>query len=142
VTSNYIPVELQRQVRADAGRRCGYCLSPEVLLGAVLEFEHLTPLATGGETTRENLWLACRRCNQFKADRTAGSDPETGETFPLFNPRTQNWFEHFSWQPNGVLISGLTPIGRTTVAALRLNHPTIVETRRFWVQVGWWPPTD
>src|SRR5215217_500617 len=91
----YLPVELRRQVRADAAGRCGYCHTPEALIGMPLEFEHLHPEAQGGATVRENLWLACTRCNDFKGDRIGAVDSETGETVPLFNPRTQVWVEHF-----------------------------------------------
>ena len=50
--------------------------------------------------------------------------------------------EHFSWENSGVLIAGLTNVGRATVIALRLNHENIVEARTFWIEVGWHPPTD
>jgi hypothetical protein len=142
MTPAYIPVELRRQVRADAGGRCGYCHTPEALIGMPLEFEHLYPEARGGATVRENLWLACTRCNDFKGDRTDAVDPQTGETVQLFNPRTQSWIEHFSWSPDGTLIIGLTPIGRATVVVLRLNNEFIVVARRFWVEAGWWPPSE
>ena len=60
----------------------------------------------------------------------------------LFNPRTQMWTEHFAWSPDGTLIIGLTPLGRATVVALRLNNEFIVVARRFWVEAGWWPPNQ
>jgi hypothetical protein len=142
MTPAYIPVELRRQVRADAAGRCGYCQTPEALIGMPLEFEHLHPEAHGGATVRENLWLACTRCNDFKGDRIGAFDPETGETVPLFNPRTQIWTEHFAWSPDGTLIIGVTPVGRATVVALRLNNEYIVVARRFWVEAGWWPSTE
>jgi hypothetical protein len=142
MTPAYIPAELRRQVRADAAGRCGYCHSPETLIGMPLEFEHVYPEARGGPTTRENLWLACTRCNDHKGDRIDGVDPESGERVPVFNPRTQIWVEHFAWSPDGALIVGLTPIGRATVAALRLNNEFIVVARRFWVEAGWWPAAE
>jgi len=142
MTPAYIPVELRRQVRIDAGGRCGYCHTPEALIGMPLEFEHLHPEAHGGATVRENLWLACTRCNDFKGDRNDAIDLETGETVPLFNPRTQTWTEHFAWSPDGTLIIGLTPIGRATVTALRLNNEFILVARRFWVEAGWWPSAE
>ena len=80
-------------------------------------------------------------CVAVKGDRTQAIDPQTGESVPLFNPRTQHWFDHFIWQPDGTQIAGLTPCGRATVVALRLNNEHIVETRRFWVEAGWWLPT-
>src|SRR5688572_29295041 len=102
MATTYIPVELHRLVRADAKQRCGYCHTPEILIGMPMEFEHLQPEASGGPTTRENLLLACSRCNDFKRDQIAGIDPETGETVALFNPRTQIWSEHFVWSPDAI----------------------------------------
>jgi hypothetical protein len=142
VASAYIPVELRRLVRSDAQARCGYCHTPEAYIGMPLEYEHLYPVALGGPTERANLWLACSRCNDFKGDRISGRDPETGEQLPLFNPRSQSWFEHFAWSTVGTHILGLTPLGRATVDALQLNNDFIVITRQFWVAAGWWPPAE
>ncbi|MFV9505451.1 MAG: HNH endonuclease [Oscillochloridaceae bacterium umkhey_bin13] len=138
----YIPVELRRLVRADAGARCGYYHTPEAYIGMPLEYDHLYPEALGGPTERKNLWQDCTRCNDFKGDRISGHDPETGEELSLFNPRTQRWAEHFAWSASGTHILSLTPLGRATVAALRLNNDVIVVTRQFWVAVGWWPPAE
>jgi hypothetical protein len=138
--STHIPAELRRQVRRDAGERCGYCLSSERLLGIALEVEHIVPESAGGETQRDNLWLACRRCNSFKADRWSVTDPLSHETVPLFDPRHDVWTDHFRWSADGTRIIGLTARGRATVEALRLNHPLIVMTRDLWVRVGAHPP--
>lgn len=140
--SSYIPRELREQVRSDAGYYCGYCQSAEALLAMALEAEHIIPESVGGETIRENLWLACHTCNQHKSTRTQFVDAETDETVPLFNPRTQRWSEHFRWHPSGIRILGITPCGRATVAALQLNNDFAVETRRYWVIAGWHPPTS
>ena len=89
----------------------------------------------------ENLWLACRRCNQFKGAQTHARDPLTGERAVLFNPRQQDWNKHFRWNEDATEIVGITPAGRATVDALRLNHPVIAVTRKLWVTAGWWPPS-
>ena len=138
----YIPAELRRQVREDSALRCGYCHAPEVFLGMPLDFDHLLPEALGGATVRENLWLACSRCNDFKGNRTEATDPLTGAIVALFNPRTQRWTEHFSWSLTGERILGRTPTGRATVEALRLNNEFIVVARQFWVEAGRWPSAD
>lgn len=104
--------------------------------------DHLIPRARGGQTARENLWLACRRCNEFKGTQTDAVDLPTGLTVPIFNPRTQSWSVHFAWSRDGTEIIGLTAIGRATVVALRLNNPEIVAARALWVQVGWHPPKE
>jgi HNH endonuclease len=105
-----------------------------------MEIEHLTPLAGGGQTVEENLWLSCRRCNQFKGTQTLALDSVTAEQVALFNPRLQDWNEHFRWNEDGTEIVGITSVGRATADALELNHPVIVVTRRLWITAGWWPP--
>jgi len=107
-----------------------------------LEFEHLIPMAASGLSVRENLWLACQRCNEHKGASTQAMDPLSGETVALYNPRTQPWREHFAWSPDGALVIGLTSCGRATVQALRLNNDYVVEARRLWVSAGWWPPLE
>ncbi len=47
--------ELHNEVVEDAGHRCGYCQSDELLTGIPLSTEHIIPFAAGGETARENL---------------------------------------------------------------------------------------
>ncbi|MCP4680565.1 MAG: HNH endonuclease, partial [Deltaproteobacteria bacterium] len=69
-------------------------------------------MADGGPTTEENLWLACRRCNEFKGSRTRARDPQTGIMKTLFNPRKQIWSEHFVWSKDGGEIIGKTACGR------------------------------
>lgn len=138
--SRYISKKLKEKISRQAKFRCGYCLRSEALTGMPMEFEHLTPLAIGGETTEENIWLACRRCNEFKGTQTHALDPKTNKEVLLFNPRTQNWNKHFYWNPDGTEIIGKTSIGRATIILLKLNEEIIVITRRLWVSVGWFPP--
>ncbi len=72
---------------------------------------------------------------------TEAVDPETGSLVPLFNPRTQVWTEHFSWDKDGTDIIGQTPTGRSTVVALSLNNELRIRARALWVEAGWHPPT-
>lgn len=67
---------------------------------------------------------------------TEAVDPSTGRIEPLFNPRRQRRQEHFTWSEDGTRIIGLTPCGRATVEALRLNRPLAVSARAVWVSVG------
>ncbi|HAG82081.1 MAG TPA: HNH endonuclease [Cyanobacteria bacterium UBA12227] len=141
--SRYIPVEVERRVRPTARNRCGYCLSPQHLVMARLEIEHIVPLSKGVSNDESNLWLACPICNRHKSDKTTAIDPETGKTVTLFNPRTQIWFEHFQWTDDGIRIVGKTPTGRATVAAIHLSDDLdALEVRSYWVLAGWHPPED
>jgi len=139
----YIPAEVDRRVRSDARNRCGYCLSPQYLVMARLEIEHIIPLSKGGSSDEFNLWLACPLCNRYKGDKTTAIDPETGQVVPLFHPRIQVWAEHFCWSKDGLRIIGQTPTGRATVAALHLSDdPDALQVRSYWVLAGWHPPED
>lgn len=107
-----------------------------------MTFDHIIPVSKGGETNFKNLCLACRSCNEFKSDITEAKDPVTEETVPLFNPRIQNWIEHFAWSPDGTKVEAKTAIARATIIALRMNNPVIVAARSRWAIAGWHPPTD
>jgi hypothetical protein len=138
-----IPPTVDRRVRTAARHRCGYCLSPQHLVMARLEIEHIIPLAKGGTNVEANLWLACPLCNRAKSDRTTAADPETGAIVPLFNPRTQQWADHFRWSADGLRILGQTAIGRATMVALHLSDdPDALAVRSYWVMAGWHPPTS
>lgn len=138
-----IPDAVAERVRAAAQHRCGYCLSPQHLVMARLEIEHIIPRAQGGSDDEANLWLACPLCNRHKGSATHARDPLTGERVPLFNPRAQKWFEHFRWSTDGLRIEGLTPSGRATAAALHLaDDPDALLVRGYWVLAGWHPPTE
>jgi len=140
---SYIPAELERRIRSTARNRCGYCLSPQHLVMARLEIEHIVPLSKGGSNEESNLWLACPICNRHKSDKTTGIDPETGEVVSLFNPRTQVWSDHFRWSEDGIFIVGKTLTGRATVTVLQLsNDPDALIVRSYWVMAGWHPPED
>ena len=138
----YIPRALRQRVAESARHRCGYCLTPERVVGTPMQIDHIVPEALGGPTREENLWLACPLCNSFKGARVAALDPVTGETVRLFNPRTQSWPEHFTWEGNGTLIIGLTPAGRATVIAHRLNRASLIKARQLWVEAGCHPTEE
>jgi hypothetical protein len=61
---------------------------------------------------------------------------------PLFHPRTQLWHEHSAWANGGAHIVGLTPTGRATVVALRLDNEYVVEARALWIAREWHPPAE
>jgi len=138
----YISVELRRQVIEDAGHRCGYCLSEEVLMGISLTFEHLMPVSVGGTTTRDNLWRSCRQCNENKSNKTHGPDPEADTIVPLFNPRLQRWSGHFNWNAEYTHILGTTATGRATIDVLQLNRTLLVRARQRWCMMGWVPLSE
>ncbi|MEK7833254.1 MAG: HNH endonuclease [Acidobacteriota bacterium] len=101
---------------------------------------HILPETRGGETTADNLALACQGCNNKKYNKTQAIDPVSGEAAPLFHPRKDDRSEHFAWSPNCLELIGLTPIGRATIAALDLNRPGVINLRRSLFRDGLHPP--
>ena len=142
MSNAHVPRALRERVEAQAMRRCGYCLSTELIVGAPMEIDHLIPESLGGLTDENNLWLACPLCNGHKSNRIAALDPMTGELVRLFNPRHQVWSDHFRWNEEGDQIIGQTAIGRVTVLTLQLNRSTLVKARQLWVAAGWHPPKN
>lgn len=138
--SVYIPVDLQREIRAQFGDCCAYCHTAEELTVVTFEFEHIEPRSAGGETVLENLCLACPACNRSKANRTTLHDSVSGQDVPLFHPQRDAWAEHFSWSADASEIVGLTATGRATVAALHMNRSQMVRVRRMWRVLGEHPP--
>jgi 5-methylcytosine-specific restriction endonuclease McrA len=90
-----IPASLRRLVRQRAGDRCEYCGLSQLGQEATFHIDHVIPVAASGETTADNLALACVSCSLHKSARQMVEEPETGETVPIFNPRQQVWTEHF-----------------------------------------------
>ncbi|MCX6031063.1 MAG: HNH endonuclease [Chloroflexi bacterium] len=131
---------LLARLHRQAGALCGFCRTSSRIIGQPLTVEHIIPRARGGSSDEENLWLSCRRCNEYKGAQIEAVDPRTGQVVSLFNPRRQSWNEHFAWSGDGARIIGLTSCGRATVNALQLNNDDIVAARLIWVAVGWHPP--
>jgi hypothetical protein len=129
--------ETVRRVHQRAGYRCEYCQTAQRVIGQAMHVEHIHP---NGPDALENFCLSCPSCNLSKGKAMAAHDPETAQTVPLFNPRTQRWSEHFEWIQNGQSLRGLTPTGRATIGRLRMNQPRIVEARSIWILAGIHPP--
>jgi len=136
-----ISAAVRRQITERDTQRCAYCRSP-MLMGIPMVIEHIIPLVSGGSSTPDNLCLACYRCNEFKGSRIEAADPRDGKLTLLFHPRLQRWSEHFAWSEHGDTMAGLTPCGRTTIEALRLNNDWIMQARRLWMLVGLHPPHE
>lgn len=142
MTASEVPQSLRRLIKARAQGRCEYCQTSEAITGLHCEIDHIIPFSRQGTSTEDNLCLACAACNGHKQARNHAVDPDSGKSVPLFNPRQQDWKQHFVWSPDGTEITGLTPTGRATVAALEMNDPLLVGARSLWVSFGVHPPKD
>ena len=127
-----------RLVYERARNCCEYCQTCQDTIGQSMHVEHINP---NGGNVPENVCLACPSCNLSKATATAALDRATGTTVPLFNPRRQNWQDHFMWIDNARRIQGLTPTGRATVERMRMNQERLVVARSLWVKANCHPPS-
>jgi hypothetical protein len=118
----------RRSVRQRAQNRCEYCRLPQSSQPFVIfHIEHVRARVHGGTDDPENLCVACERCNAYKGTNLSGVDSETGHIEHLFDPRHQEWGQHF--ELSGAQIVGLTPTGRTTVSVLMMNEGRRVQLR-------------
>ena len=108
------------------------------LQGATFHVEHIVPVHRGGNDEFENLAWACPGCNLYKSDRVDAPDPQTGEIVRLFNPRTDQWSDHFDW--NQYEIMPLTAVGRATLRVLRLNAARRILIRQAEELFALFPP--
>jgi hypothetical protein len=118
--------------------RCEYCQIRDWWL----EVDHIIPesrweeiRAGSGPHDPANLAAACIACNNAKRDLVTGIDVLTGTVQSLFDPRTESWFEHFTWSDDYAWILGLTPVGRATVDRLKMNRP-IYRRQRLLLRAG------
>lgn len=125
------PLTLRNLVDVRARGRCEYCHRYKVLLGdTFFEVEHIVPRSKGGFTIPQNLAFACRRCNLFKSDVVSKFDDRTAKCAPLFNPRTDDWSNHFRRSRDLLRIYGRTATGRVTVELLKMNTVAEQTTRQ------------
>jgi hypothetical protein len=129
---------IKLQVYKRARGCCEYCQTAEANIGQTMQVDHIDP---NGDDNLENLCLACWNCNTSKHKAVKASDPITNEFVTLYNPRSQNWDDHFRWIDNGIRLQGLTNVGRATIERLKMNRPAIVIARQRWVSGGFHPLT-
>ncbi len=139
--SHYISNRLRATITDRAHNHCEYCLCPADYSSDSFTIDHIQPRQSGGPTTFENLAWACAGCNGFKQARTSALDPETQQETEFFNPRTQNWREHFAWSEDYSQVIGINACGRATIAALKLNRNGVKNLRRLLAGAGLHPPT-
>ena len=124
-----------------AGHHCEYCRAPESVFNFPFEVEHIQPPSCGGLDAESNWALACRSCNLHKSVHLEGLDTQTGMLARLYNPRKDEWEDHFRLDRASGLIVGRTNVGRGTVERLRMNSPAQVSARRQWLRLELLPRT-
>ncbi len=135
-----ISAAVRRFVWERANDRCEYCQMLQDHDPATFEVDHVIPEKMNGEAVESNLCLACFQCNNAKGPNIAGIDPDTGQKTFLFDPRNDNWWQHFRW--DGPQLVGTTAKGRATTTLLQINVSHRLALRRQLIVEGVFPPTD
>jgi len=121
-------------VQRRAKHRCEYCHLPKPGHDERFSIDHIIASQHVHDDSMSNLAFSCLRCNLFKGTNLSGIDPISGQITSLFNPRTQQWHQHFHW--NGPTLTGLTPAGRASIAVLQMNAPERVLLRQALIAEG------
>ncbi len=132
--------QLASKVARRAGHRCEYCHLPEQASLFAFQPDHVLAVKHHGPTTYENLAWTCFYCNSYKGACIAGYDPVTSRLTRLFNPRRDTWVQHFRRRRGHIL--GTTPVGRTTIQVLSINHPDAILIREELIADGALRPED
>jgi hypothetical protein len=134
---SYISSALKKLVVDRANGRCEYCLLPNLVTYYPHEVDHIQAEKHEGETVAENLCLSCSQCNRHKGSDLASIDKVTGDIVLLFNPRKDQWNEHF--QLRDAYIEGTTPKGRATARLLHFNDDEQMNLREELIKLGIYP---
>lgn len=130
-----------REILEDRAAGYGeYCKANVAFSPNPFTIDHIIPISAGGTDELDNLAYACFGCNCSKYQSYIAIDPFTQIEVPLFNPRKENWDQHFVWDADAVRVLGLTPVGRATVHRLKLNRPELIRMREGLIAVNRHPP--
>ena len=129
---------IRQQVRSRAQGRCEYCHLPDIYSLVPFHVAHIIPVKRHhGSTELDNLAWACPHCNRSKQADVGAFDSQTNLLTPLYNPRLEDWSDHFSMDELGHIIA-LTAVGRVTIRLLDMNDPLAVQTRQTLIELKLW----
>jgi HNH endonuclease len=134
-----ISKHIRKLVAVRAGFRCEYCRVLEYLSHYAFHTEHIIGFQHGGTHHPNNLAYSCAWCNWKKGPNLATILQPDNKLVPLFNPRTQNWFDHFEVSSTDGKLIAKSPEAQATIKLLELNHPERQEERLEVIKHGFYP---
>ena len=111
---------------------CEYCHFHESDRFLAFEIDHIFSVKHGGGNEIENLAYACAHCNQNKGTDLVTFIDDYENIVPLFNPRKQQWDEHFFFEEGLVCHKTLT--GKATIKLLKMNDVDLIILRKLLYQ--------
>lgn len=120
--SRYLSNKLKELVPKRANFRCEYCRLSAEFSYFPFHIEHIISLKHGGKTISLNLAYACPLCNIKKGSDIATFLNNPDVLIRFFNPRIDNWNDHFNIEETG-LIAAKTPIGEATIKIFNFITP-------------------
>lgn len=142
MSASRVSVEIRRLVRNYANGCCEYCKSRDDCGSGSFNVEHILPAARSGSNELLNLAWSCSGCNSHKFVKIIGWDAVSEKLVPLFNPRSQQWPDHFYWDETLTQILGKTPTCRATIYELKMNRQQLINLRKGMILLGIHPPVD
>jgi hypothetical protein len=133
--SRYISKKQKEFVPKRANFRCEYCRLSAELSYFPFHIEHIISIKHGGKTISLNLAYACPLCNLKKGSDIATFLEKPNILVRFFNPRTDNWSDHFDIE-NTVLITAKTSIGAATIKIFNFNHFDSIIERAEMIRFG------
>ena len=134
---SYISEQTRRLVGQRAEFRCEYCKVREIDTFIAFGIDHIISQKHGGGNELDNLAFACQHCNAHKGSDITTILDSYQDIVTLFNPRSQNWGDHFYSKSGKIL--GFTKIGTATVKLLQMNDPDRIIQRALLESAGCWP---
>ena len=135
--SQNIPDSIRNKVSERANYRCEYCRRLETDSFIRYQIDHIISRKHGGNTSLENLAYSCSICNNAKGSDLSSFIDKGEKIIRLFNPRKDNWSDHFEIEHN--LIKGKTDIGEVTTKLLKMNDIDRILERIDLINAGLFP---
>ncbi len=130
---NIIPIHVKEAIAKRAGFRCEYCHLPDKVSFYNFHIDHIKSLKHGGLSDIDNLAYCFPDCNYSKGS-DIGSATKKDELVRFFNPRKDDWHEHFYLKDG--MISSRTEIANVTEHIFKFNELDRLIFRRQLIQLN------
>ena len=128
-----ISTHIKNQVIFRSEFKCEYCLLPEKVSFYNFHIDHIRPLKHGGSSLIDNLAYCCPDCNHFKGT-DIGSFENENIIVRFFNPRNDNWQDHFEIIDDSII--GKTDVGNVTTRIFKFNEIDRLIFRKELIRLG------